>query len=114
MAAAVPQPEQLYDEQQQTQESQVDSKSSTTPQQQQMMEQIGVDYMAASTNSLLSSVYGVPASFSSRPRILPQNLNQFAPIEAAVVNQYLPLVYEVLNTMEEERTSQSAASESTK
>ncbi len=94
--------------------------------QQQLIDQIGQEYMTASSSALLSSVYGVSASTSpsssgsgsasfrhqqqqqsnSAPGSI--QLNEYTTIDADLVRQYMPLVYEVINSMESDRMREEA------
>ena len=94
--------------------------------QQQLIDQIGQEYMTASSSALLSSVYGVSASTSpsssgsgsaffrhqqqqqSSPAPGSIQLNEYTTIDADLVRQYMPLVYEVINSMESDRMREEA------
>lgn len=77
--------------------------------QQAMLAQIHQDYLSSNRQSFLSGVYGISASSTiphGSERILPQNLQRFT-LHHDLVNQYLPLVYEVVNTRDEEGDTES-------
>lgn len=96
--------------------------------QQQLIDQIGNEYMTASSNALLSSVYGISAYTSpssgsgfrqwliqpaaSAPIEQQQSVpnfntnNHYTAIDDELARQYLPLVYEVMNSMEDNQFSE--------
>ena len=88
---------------------------------QKLLDQMGQDYLTASSNALLTSVYGVPAFASSKQanetRIdifdgtKEQQNQQFTTIDAELLNKYFPLVYEVINTMEHETNNETSSND---